>query len=134
MSEAQLERIDRCEFSDLNLGDTINLTLGVGDEAYKYTCVMLEVGKQWPLGTFTEIAPDGAVTGPMAVEMHGCGQWTTRQQNPVQDQLGEALTPYWDGLLVGRLMIIKDPKAAPGDRLVFDKPGQKITEISVARA
>jgi len=127
MVEILKENPNRLEFETLYPGDELVITTGLADEAYRYDFAVNSTAGRWPSGTLKETNPAGAVVGPFDFELHGCGDWTTRQQNPVQDQR-IAFTPYYEGLIVGRFMWGKPPGA--GDRLVFDRPGQKITEIT----
>ncbi len=126
MSEKLDETIERLELSSLRTGDTVHITLGQGDEAYQYTFKVAEPGK-WPTGIITETSPDGSENAG-EFSLHGSGRWTNRQQNPVQTQ-ERAFTSYFDSLTVGSFMVGAVPNAPIGDRLIFDRPGQEITDI-----
>ena len=133
MSEQLIERITRVEFAELELRDKVRIITGTGEDAYTYDFVVSELGR-WPLGVFTETRPDGSMTEPAQVELHGCGSHTTRDQNPCQDA-EKAFTPYWDGLIVGKFMVIANPAVqGPESRLFFDYQGQEITEITVEKS
>jgi hypothetical protein len=120
--------VQRFEFEDLKQGDLVHITTGIDNDAFRYEFQVEETSTLWPKGTLKEIKPDGSEVGPFPFSMHGCGHWTTRAQNPVQDQ-PRAFTPYYEGLIVGRFFW----GAMPGDRerLTFDKPGQEISAIEI---
>jgi hypothetical protein len=132
MLEQLGERIERLELERLHVGDAVHVTTGIGDEAFHYEMSIQTAGR-WPTVLFKEIRPDGSEVGPFPAEIHGSGRWTTRRQNPVQDQ-DRAFTSYWDSLSIGCFMAIKNPNDPMGQRLVFDKPGQEITNISIKKA
>lgn len=125
MIPSLIEKTNRLEFEVLHAGDELSVVTGHGDEAWRYS-LTVQNARRWPSGPFTAHDPEGSPTGPYDFEIHGCGQWTTRAQNPVQKQ-EIAFTPYFDGLLVGRFMLGKF--IGEQDRAVFDKPGQEISEI-----
>ena len=132
MSEQMSERIERLELESLQVGDVVNIITGTGEEAFHYEMSIQQAGT-WPTVLFKEIRPDGSEVGPFPVEVHGSGLWTSRRQNPVQDQ-ERAFTSYWGSLSIGCFMAIKNPKDPLGKRLIFDKPGQEITDISIKKA
>ena len=131
MSEHLTKRIERLEFNVVKPGDVIHIITGVGDEAWVYDFTVTDTSAEWPAGTLKATTPNGTKVGPVPFALHGCGRWTSRRQNPVQDQ-ERAFTPYFDGLMVGRFLLGKSPEAA--ERLVFDKTGQEISEITVSKS
>ncbi len=131
MSERLVERIERLEFSTVKPGDVLHITTGTGEEAWKYDFTVDDASTIWPDGTLKVINPSGEEIGPVPFALHGCGRWTDRRQNPVQTQ-ERGFTPYYKGLIVGSFLWGKSPEAA--DRLVFDKPGQEISEITITKA
>lgn len=120
------EALEALEFKNLAAGDVLTVTTGVGDEAWDYYFVVDEPGR-WPKCRLDVRNPDGDEVGEISFEIHGCGRWTNRQQNPVQDQ-ERAFTPYYDGLRIGSFMWGKFEGAE--NRSSFDKPGQEISYIS----
>lgn len=131
MSEQIHDRIERLEFSSIQAGDLIKIATGTGEETWRYDFIVQNVNDLWPEGKLTATRPDGEEVGPVPFSLHGCGKWTTPEQNPVQTQ-SRAFTPYYDGLIVGLLLWGKSP--ASGERIIFDKPGQEISEIIVRRS
>lgn len=119
------------ELDKLAQGDIVIITTGVGEEAFKYAFLVREPSK-WPTGLLEEIRPDGTSIGPLPVHLHGSGRWTTRQQNPVQTQERQ-FTSYFDSLRIGDFLVVAASDAELGERLVFDKPGQEISYISIAK-
>jgi hypothetical protein len=131
MSEQLTERIDRLEFNAVKPGDVIHITTGVADDEWKYVFEVSNTSTIWPDGTLKATAPDGTEGGATPFALHGCGSWTNRRQNPVQNQ-ERAFTPYYEGLVVGRFLLGMSPDST--ERLVFDKPGQEISEITVTKS
>ncbi len=127
-----LEPLRQLEFKTLQVGDVVTVVTGTEDQSWRYRFDVTDTSTRWPDGTLTATKPDGDEIGPANFALHGCGQWTTRQQNPVQDQMGLAFTPYYDGLIVSHFMWGK--LEGTEDRIVFDKQGQEISEISVQKA
>lgn len=125
-AETLVENMQRLEFKVLCAGDTLDITTGRDDEAWKYNFLVKDAA-YWPSGTLKEVNPDGETTGFFEFAMHGCGRWTDRRQNPVQTQ-ERAFTPYYEGLIVGSFMWGKLEGAA--NRSSFDKRGQEISEIT----
>lgn len=128
MSEFTPNTIDRLDLSDLKKGDVIEITLGSGSEAFKYSFTV-ETQARWPIGFLEEVSPDGTINNGQFC-LHGSGRWTTKKENPVQDQQ-LAFTSYFDSLNVGSFMVGAAPEAHTSERLVFDKPGQEITQIKL---
>lgn len=119
------ESVKRLEFSTLHLHDHLKIITGQDEESWQYYFRVNKVGR-WPHGQITATTPGGQTTETYGFELHGCGIWTDRRQNPVQTQ-NYAFTPYYDGLIVGDFMFGKFDGAT--DRSRFDKPGQQISEI-----
>lgn len=128
---------DRIEFSQLRNGDTLHITLGETEEAFRYEFVVDDVSEKWPNGTLKEIRPDGTIVGPLPFSLRGCGIWTTPRENPVQngDVLAGkshqeyAFSPYYEGLITGHYLWGRSPDAT--EPIVFDKEGQHITSVEV---
>lgn len=131
MSEQLKDRVEILEFSTIKPGDVVHITTGAGDEAWKYEFTVTDNLATWPDGTLKATSPDGTELHSMPFALHGCGRWTNRLQNPVQKQ-ERGFTPYSDGLVIGSFLLGKSP--THGERLVFDKPGQEISEISVTKS
>lgn len=125
MAETIIETHRRLEFNTLFPGDSLTITTGVDTEAWNYGFTVLTNG-YWPHGTLEATNPRGDRSEPVDFELHGCGRWTTRKQNPVQTQeIG--FTPYYCGLIVGDFMWGRT-EGQP-NRISFDKPGQEISNI-----
>jgi hypothetical protein len=125
MAETIIETHRRLEFNTLFPGDSLTITTGVDTEAWNYGFTVLTNG-YWPHGTLEATNPRGDRSEPIDFELHGCGRWTTRKQNPVQTQeIG--FTPYYHGLIVGDFMWGRT-EGVP-DWIRFDKPGQEISNI-----
>ena len=131
MSEQLSERIDRLEFSTIIPGDVIHITTGVGEDVWRYEFSVNDTSTFFPKGTLKVTNPNGDEIGPAPFALHGSGTWTNRRQNPVQTQ-EEAFSPYYEGLCIGSFLWGRSPESP--DRLVFDKPGQEISEIAVTKA
>ncbi len=121
---------ERVEFRDLTVGSILWVTAGQAEDAWQYCFKVEDVSDKWPDGQLTVINPDEEEVGTFPFSLHGCGRWTDRKQNPVQDQ-ERAFTPYFDGLIVGSFLWGKHPDHQ--ERLVFDKPGQEISHIALIR-
>lgn len=126
MSERLVENHYRIEFETLNPGDELTIKTGLEADTWNYD-FKVENTEHWPTGKLKAMSPTGTVSEPMDFEIHGCGQWTNRRQNPVQTQ-ELAFTPYYEGLIVGSFMwgrFVGDE-----DRVVFDAKGQEISSLS----
>ena len=126
MAEVLTEKPKRLEFEVLYPGDILSITTGHDNEAWLYGFSVNNVSG-WPTGTLQALSPEDIASEPVEFELHGSGRWTTREQNPVQKQ-GRAFTPYYHGLIVGDFLLgrfVRHP-----DRVVFDKPGQEISEVA----
>ncbi len=132
MSEQLSDTIERIELGELIIGEVVQITTGVGENAFMYIFDVEEPGN-WPKGQLSETRPDGATSGPSPVVLHGSGRWTTRQQNPVQTQ-ERAFTSYFDSVSLGEFLVEAETDAKIGDRLIFDKPGQEISKIAIIKA
>lgn len=136
MSERGADKLveKRLEFSDVKMGDMIHITTGVGDQALHFDFLVEQPKDKdgWPTGVLSARMPDGTELPAAEFSLHGCGQWTTRAQNPVQTQ-ERAFTPYYDGLVVGSYFWGAQP-TEQGDRIAFTEPGQEISAIDVTRA
>lgn len=119
--------VDQFMVDEARAGDILRITTGQDEDAWRYEFLVTEASK-WPTGVLTATAPDGTISEPISFELHGAGMWTDRKQNPVQTQ-ARAFSSYYQhiylkGFLVGRV-------AGEFDRIVFDKPGQEITQITI---
>lgn len=123
--------IERLPSTDLHEGDVLVITTGEGENAWTYHFVV-EVTGNWPSGRLQATAPDGSQTSEEQFSLHGAGNWTTPQENPVQKQLGLAFTSYFTDIYLGGHMIGRFE--GQEDRAVFDNPGQQITSITITRA
>ena len=126
MAEVLVERPDRLDFNVLYLGDKLSITTGHDTDAWIYGFDAKDVSR-WPTGNLLAINPKGEESELVEFELHGCGRWTDRKQNPVQKQ-DRAFTPYYDGLIVGNFLwgrLVGQP-----NRVVFDKPDQEISAIA----
>lgn len=121
------EKIERLSLDQLKTGDTVTITTGIDDDAWKYE-FQVEEASQWPKGKLKGTAPDGSETGSVDFSLHGAGTWTTRQQNPVQKQ-ERGFTSYFDSIYLDGFMIGQFD--GQEDRAVFDNPGQQITCIDI---
>lgn len=128
--ETQEENIERLELKELLAGDVVQIVTGVDDEAWVYDFTV-ENPSGWPTGTLQAKTPDGNEVGETGFSLHGAGRWTTRQQNPVQQQ-ERAFTSHFDCVFIGGYMTGKFDDE--DDRAVFDSPGQAISAIRVHRA
>lgn len=119
MAGTIIETTDRLEFDTLFPGDRLTITTGVDTSAWNYDFTVRTNG-HWAHGALEATSPSGDRFGPIDFTLHGCGRWTTLNQNPVQTQeIG--FTPYYDGLIVGSFMWgIVDGEI---DRRAFNKPG-----------
>ena len=118
--------MDQLMLDSLKKGDVIHITTGLGELAFKYTFTVEKPGT-WPEGHIHEVGPDGQINqGDFTLQ--GSGRWTDRKQNPVQDQ-DIAFSSEFTHLSVGTFMV----GATSNGRLLFDKPGQEISEISVTK-
>lgn len=115
----------RLEFETFHSGDTIQITSGQQEAAWRYD-FSVEYAKHWPEGTIIAVSPSGEESLPMEFSLHGCGRWTSRRENPVQKQ-ERAFTPYYDGLIVGNFLWGRP--IGDRDRIVMDKPGQEISGL-----
>lgn len=131
IGESLPERIERLSLEEFVEGDIVHITTGTDEKAFRYR-FSVEEASRWPKGQLEETRPDGTVVGPFPVLIHGSGRWTTREQNPVQTQ-DRALSSYFDSIRCGDFLIAAHPDAKPGDRMIFDKPGQEISEITIER-
>lgn len=130
MSERRLkpnEDIERINLDTLKIGDEVTIKTGADDNAWTYHFVVEEAG-QWPKGKLIGFAPDGSETESVDFSLHGAGNWTTRQQNPVQKQ-DRGFTSYFDSIYLDGFMVGQF-EGYP-DRAVFDNPDQKITHIDI---
>jgi hypothetical protein len=131
MTKPHLETLDapadRLEFDRLHEGDQLQIVTGQGDEAWNYSFLVKNTEARWPVGSLSAINPDGTAEPYIGFALHGCVRHTTRSQNPVQTQR-TALTPYYDGLVIGNFMWGKFE--GEDDRAVFDKAGQEISQIT----
>jgi hypothetical protein len=124
------EQIDRFMLDEAKEGDVITIVTGTDDEAWEYQFSVNDASQRWPVGTLVATSPDGTVSPTIDFELHGAGTWTDRRQNPVQTQQW-AFTSYFQHIFLKGIMVGKI--AGESDRLVFDKPGQEITRISINR-
>lgn len=131
MSEFLNQLLENIRLTSLKVGDTVDIKLGTGNQVFSYSFIVEEEGN-WPTGIMTETYPNGSLGGSGLFSLHGSGMWTTREQNPVQDQQ-VAFTSYFDQLQVGRFLVGALPNAEIGDRLVFDNPGQEISGLSLTK-
>jgi hypothetical protein len=127
MTEQLVSNVARLEFDVLRPGDHLQITTGRDDEAWKYDFAVELLEPKWPSGSLSATTPDGTAVDPLNFEMHGCGQYTTRRQNPVQQQMGIAFTPYYDGLITGSFLWGKF--GGQIERSVFSNKGQEINQI-----
>ncbi len=125
--ECNITQNERIELNTIAPGDILRITTGIGESAFRYTFVA-ETQGAWPRGQLEELRPDGSIVGPFRVALQGSGRWTTRQQNPVQIQ-DRAFTSYFDSVSRGDCLVVGDPDGYTGERLIFDKPGQQITDV-----
>lgn len=135
MGEILPDKIERLGLDELKEGDTVAIATGIGEEEFMYVFVVEKPG-QWPEGQLEEIRPDGMRVGPRPFQVHGSGRWTTMEENPVQKEM-RAFTSYFDSINLGSFLVIADPEASTDGgvgRLVFDKPGQEISNIVVEKA
>lgn len=72
MSEQLSERIEQLDLSELEAGDVVRITTGVGEDAFKYTFTVEEPGR-WPIGQMQEIDPNRQVTGEGTFMLQGSG-------------------------------------------------------------
>ena len=120
--------LDKVDLGKLFAGDTLHITTGRGDTAHHYEYLLTEKGEQ---GLLTERNHLGAVTaGPTKMKILGSGRYTTREQNPVQDQ-ATALTPNWNWLNRGLFMIAAPSDGAVMERIIFDRPNQEIQSFAL---
>ncbi len=120
--EKQLKQII---LADMKQGDIIIIVTGRDEHAWNYEFAVAQEGK-WPKGTLIATSPDGTVSPPLHFEMHGAGNWTSRQDNPVQT-LERAFTSYFQHIYIGGNLVGR--AVDEFDRMVFDKPGQEISEM-----
>jgi hypothetical protein len=124
------EQINRLALAELNVGDRVFLKTGEGRDAFEYEFEIEDTSTIGPSGQLKETRPNGNKVGPLPFTLHGAGQWTTRQQNPVQEQ-ERGFTSYFDSLYLGGFMVGTTPGVE--HRLIFDKPGQEISHIEVVK-
>ncbi len=127
MSEQLVENLRYLSFSDLRPRDSLQITTGIDDSAWKYKFLVNDVAS-WPSGTLQATPPNGIETDVIPFELHGSGRWTTREQNPVQTQ-DKAFSANYDGLSVGSFLWGK--VIGQTNRVVFDQPGQEISDIAL---
>lgn len=97
---------ERLELQNLKIGDTVRLTAGEEPRAYTYDLLVFEFEDgEYPLCSLVQVGPDFKVVGPADVKLEGTGQWTTRKQNPAQQQLHKALTIGYGTLRIGRTAV-----------------------------
>jgi hypothetical protein len=125
------ETLDRIPLQDIIVGDVVAITTGEGAEAWQYELTVDDTTTQWPKGTLRTTRPDGQTLGPIAFAIHGCGNWTTREQNPVQTQLGTAFTSYFDSLYLGGFLV--GHFEGQEERAVFDQPRQEVSHLTINR-
>jgi hypothetical protein len=124
------ETTERLSLDQLRPGDVVTITTGTDDEAWRYVFTVTETGR-WPDGTLKAVAPDGSETETVGFSLHGAGNWTTRQQNPVQKQ-DKGFTSYFDSIYIDGCMTGRFE--GHDERVVFDQPGQKITSIGISHS
>lgn len=128
MKERLSNANERVTLEKLKTGDVVRITTGTEDAAFQYEFTVLNPGK-WPVGQIVETDPAGEVVGSGLFMLQGSGIWTDRRQNPVQTQ-ERAFTSYFDSLSLGAFMVGSNPNT-PADRMLFDKVGQEISQVSV---
>ena len=126
----EVEVLDKLELSSLKVGEVVEITTGMDEEAWQYTFTVENTGSQWPKGKLVATSPTGKPSQPVGFHFHGSGRWTDRSQNPVQTQ-DRGFTSYYDCLYRGEYMVGKFEGAT--DRSVFDKKGQEIAKITRRR-
>jgi hypothetical protein len=124
------DQVDQLMLNEMWPGDVIKIVTGSDYEAWEYEFTVTETPHRWPVGKLVATSPDGVVSPTIDFELHGAGRWTDRRENPVQTQQ-RAFTSYFQhiylkGYMVGKIV-------GETDRLIFDKPGQEITQISINR-
>ena len=121
------EALERVEIEKLRCGDSLEITTGEGDDRWTYFFTVDEAAR-FPKGRLSAITPKGVFTHTMPFELMGAGNWTTRKQNPVQDQ-EKGFTSYFDAVYLGGNLtgLLGDER----ERVVFSEPGQTISYITL---
>lgn len=106
----QLGIVESLELETLQAGSRLRIIAGDNPRAYGYDFLVLEAGER-PHCLVMQTSPDGRLVGPSEVTLEGTGRWTTRQENPVQTQFGEAFTISWGYVSLGGLLSVIDRNA-----------------------
>ena len=105
--------VDRLVLETLAKGDIITVTCGVGS-TYIYRFEVVDPGKL-PTCVMMQTDPTGKEIGPSTVVLEGTGSWTTKQQNPVQDNwFGQQYTIGFGMLHVGGTLSVLDREGESG--------------------
>ena len=126
----QKELLEDLYFKGSKKGDVIKVVTGLGKDQHLYTFVVEDPKRM--AGQLTEKRP-GHRVGPAPVFLGGSGRWTTRAQNPVQQQ-ESAITINHYGINRGSYLIATPNAPGNHGRLFFDKKGQEIRLIQRTRS
>ena len=129
MQEKIPTRFNELDFISLEKENLIHITLGDGDKASKYVLLVEEASIQ-PWVRMQSIWPH-TTEKPLLIFLGGSGKVIT---TPQSDQTEKSeFKESGPKLVVGEFLTIflVTPDAPKGKRLVFNKPGQEISEIVV---
>ncbi len=108
--EGLLERGESLDLKELQVGSRVVVLAGTDpSDTYRYDFLVCEPGEK-PKCLFMQTAPDGELSPVADVILEGTGNWTTREQNPVQKQ-ATAMSIFHGGMSLGGYAMILDPHA-----------------------
>lgn len=111
---------DYLSLETLRRGDVLHILTEGDGQAYSYSFTVADRGEA-PLGTLVETLPEGTPGPDANFRLEGAGNWTDRDQNPVQTQ-SRAFTPAWGEVYVGGLLFGTLADAEPRERLNLVRP------------